>query len=259
MHTDNSTWSSLLEQAITQPGILSKAYSFFHNYSLGNQLLALVQCQQRGIEPGPIATYPHWLERKRQVRRGEKALILCMPMTRKSKDNPDESFTTFAYKPRWFVLSQTDGEPIEPEAAPTWDRSKALSALGITEIPFDHVDGNTQGFARKRSIAISPLAVMPHKTTFHEMAHVMLGHTEEADFADTETTPRSLREVEAESVALILCETLELSGADYSRGYIQNWLQGRNTIPAESAQKIFKAADLILKAGQPERSVPCQQ
>jgi hypothetical protein len=67
---------------------------------------------------------------------------------------------------------------------------------------------------------------MPHKTLFHELAHVVLGHTTESDFNDDELTPRDLREVDAESVALLLCETLELSGAEYCRGYLQHWLQG---------------------------------
>ena len=67
---------------------------------------------------------------------------------------------------------------------------------------------------------------------------------------DTEGTPRNLREVEAESVALLCCESLELPGADFCRGYIQNWLQGEVT-PDESARHIFRAADKILKAGAP--------
>ena len=50
-------------------------------------------------------------------------------------------------------------------------------------------------------------------------------------------------------MALICCESLGLDGADYSRGYIQNWLAG-NVIPEKSAQKIFHAADQILRAGQ---------
>src|SRR5205814_1192826 len=112
------------------------------------------------------------------------------------------------------------------------------------------------GFARKRQIAISPLAQLPHKTLFHEAAHVVLGHTIESDFADAETTPRSLREVEAEAVALLCCESLGLEGADYCRGYIQNWLHrpiGYNAeaIPERSAQKILRAADQILRAGRP--------
>jgi hypothetical protein len=39
-------------------------------------------------------------------------------------------------------------------------------------------------------------------------------------------------------------------GADFARGYIQNWLSGE-VIPEKSAQKIFRAADRILKAGAP--------
>jgi antirestriction protein ArdC len=73
-------------------------------------------------------------------------------------------------------------------------------------------------------VAINPVAQIPHKTLFHELAHVTLGHTSEADVIDTEQTPRSLREVEAETVALLCCEALELEGSEYARGYIQNWL-----------------------------------
>ena len=52
----------------------------------------------------------------------------------------------------------------------------------------------------------------------------MLGHTTEADFNDTEHTPKNLGEVEAESVALLCCEALDLDGAEFFRGYIQEWL-----------------------------------
>ena len=41
---------------------------------------------------------------------------------------------------------------------------------------------------------------------------------------------------------------LGLLGLAESRGYIQNWLQGQS-IPEKSAQRIFGAADKILKAG----------
>ena len=146
---------------------------------------------------------------------------------------------------------QTEGEPIEPITSSAWSKELALAALGITEKPFTATDGNVQGYAKGREVSISPLAAMPHKTLFHELAHIELGHTAESDFTDSEITPRSLREAEAETVALLLCESLELSGAEYSRGYIQNWLQG-NLIPEKSAMKIFGAADRILKAGQTE-------
>jgi hypothetical protein len=106
------------------------------------------------------------------------------------------------------------------------------------------MNGNCQGYATGRQIAINPVAQMPAKTAFHELAHIELGHTSEA-IHDSETTPRSLREVEAEAVALLCLESLGMDGAEYCRGYIQNWLQGA-TIPERSAQRIFVAADKIL-------------
>ncbi|HEX5731689.1 MAG TPA: ArdC-like ssDNA-binding domain-containing protein [Blastocatellia bacterium] len=252
---NQTKWTELLNQAVSEPGLILKAYSAFHGYSLGNRIAAMMQCALRGIEPGPINTYPGWQALKRQVKRGEKAIELCMPLTRKITDEATgESAmvaTNFVWKPRWFVLGQTEGEPIEPITTPAWSKELALAALGITEQPFTLTDGNVQGYAEGRTVAISPIAAMPHKTLFHEIAHIELGHTAEANFTDAETTPRNLREVEAEGVAMLLCESLQLPGAEFSRGYIQNWLRG-DVIPEKSAMKIFGAADRILKAGQDE-------
>src|SRR5262245_2568367 len=88
---------------------------------------------------------------------------------------------------------------------------------------------------------------MPAKTTFHELAHIELGHTSDA-VHDSVTLPRNLKEVEAESVALLCLESLGMDGAEFCRGYIQSWLAGAE-IPERSAQRIFAAADKILKAG----------
>jgi hypothetical protein len=87
------------------------------------------------------------------------------------------------------------------------------------------------------------------ETFLHEMGHVVLGHCFELEFRDTEQTPRNLREVEAEAVALLCLESLGLPGVEYARGYIQAWLQC-DIIPEKSSQKIFAAADSILRAGQ---------
>jgi len=66
---------------------------------------------------------------------------------------------------------------------------------------------------------------------------------------DSEQTARHVREVEAESVALICCETLGLEGADFCRGYIKHWLRTEKETPNQSAACIFAAATSILKAG----------
>jgi hypothetical protein len=259
-----ATFAALLESAVNEPGILSSAYRAFHNYSLGNQLLAWSQCVARSIQPGPIGTFQRWKGLGRYVRKGEKAIELCMPVTcKRTVDWTDEAgnsttdetaFTRFIYRRNWFVLAQTDGDSLPEQPTPTWNREKALESLDVTEVPFDALNGNCLGFARGRSIAINPVNPLPHKTTFHELAHVLLGHATEGEQNDGELTPRNLRECEAESVALLCCAALELPGVECSRGYIQSWWGQGTAIPEKSAQRILKVADQILKAGnsQPE-------
>src|SRR4029453_3594673 len=126
----------------------------------------------------------------------------------------------FVFRRSWFMLAQTDGQPYQPAAVPAWDLAHALSTLNVEEITFEMINGNCQGYAKDRQIAINPLAQMPAKTRFHELAHIELGHTSEA-IHDSERLPRNLKEVEAEAVALLCLESPGMEGADYCRGYIQ--------------------------------------
>jgi len=248
-------WSELLTEAVTRPGMMFEAYSRFHGYSIGNQIAALSQCHTRKIEPGPIATFPKWRELGRRVKRGEKALWLCMPVTVTKPldaDDPDGKeriVTLFIWRPRWFVLAQTEGLPYELEPIPSWSKEKALAALAVGEIPFTALDGNTQGYAEVRSVAINSVAQLPWKTLFHELGHVLLGHTAQSATSDGERLPKNLREAEAEAVALISCDSLGLPGAEFCRGYIQEWLGTGNPIPEPSARRIFRAADQVITAG----------
>lgn len=252
-NSKNVAWATMLSDAVSQPGVISSAYSAFHNYSIGNQMLAYGQLQARSMPLSPLATYKRWSELGRQVKKGEKALQLVMPVTISKKDNAGEKtgevFAMFTLRNNWFSLDQTEGTEYNPEPViPAWEKCKALETLGITEISFASADGNSQGYAVGKNIAINPVAALPHKTRFHELAHVVLGHTVEQAMHDNDMTPKDIREVEAESVAYILCSVLGLPGLIESRGYIQNWLSG-SEISDKSAQKIFSTADKILKAG----------
>jgi len=253
-------WAELLQKAVTEPGVVSKAFGRFHSYSLGNQLLALAQCEARHIEPGPLATFPRWKELGRYVRKGERALMLCMPITVKRADvtekdglqgETESCATWFVYKNHWFVLAQTAGAEYNPEPLPGWDAGEALKALRIERTPFTMLDGNVQGYAKNRTVAINPVADQPESTLFHEVAHIILGHTAEGSLNSdsSDRTPRDIRELEAECVALLCCESLGLPGAAQSRGYIQHWNTGHE-VPERSAQRIFHAADEILRAGR---------
>src|SRR5262249_44760433 len=109
----------LLDEAVSKPGTLTRAYSLFWNYSLGNQIFALIQANKRGISLGPIASFNRWKELGRYVKRGEKAIELCMPITTKrtvTEEGPDGNdveseitFKRFVFRRNWFMLSQTDG------------------------------------------------------------------------------------------------------------------------------------------------------
>jgi hypothetical protein len=100
-------------------------------------------------------------------------------------------------------------------------------------------------------LAINPLAPLKHKTRFHELAHILLGHTERSEVSDPERLPRALAEVEAEGTAYVLCALLGLPGLDEARGYLQQWL-GSASLPETNARRILVAADAILKAGMAE-------
>ena len=256
---------SILQEALTQPGIVNAAYRAFWNYSIGNQILAAMQLTARGLALSPIASFNAWKDKGRSVKKGQKAISLFMPVSVRRKEKNEASsveaeaeageggaFNIFRLRANWFSLDQTEGAEFVPEVvAPTWDAATALAALGITEEPFQSLQGNVLGYATThRSIAISPLNPLKHKTRFHEMAHIVLGHTDETGMTDTPTTPRDLREAEAEGVAYILCALLDLPGQAESRNYIQSWLDGRE-LPEKSARKVFGAADRIVKAGQP--------
>jgi hypothetical protein len=248
---------SILNTALEQPGILSQAYKAFHRFSMGNQMLAAVQLMNRGLSLSPIASFMAWKEKGRMVKKGQKAISLFMPVSgkgeRENKETGEKeafSYSRFILRPHWFSLDQTEGEDFAPEIKiPEWDAVQALAVLEIMEEKYDNVNGNVQGYAREKSIAINPMAWFKHKTRFHELAHVVLGHTQAQTMTDSEHTPPALAEVEAEGVAYLLCVLLDLPGQTESRGYIQNWSEG-NEIPERSAQKIFSAAQKILAAGQ---------
>jgi len=83
-------WENLLTEAVTKPGKILAAYSLFHSYSLGNAMLALIQCETRGIQPGPINTFPGWKALGRHVLKGQKAISLVMPITGKKRDEENQ-------------------------------------------------------------------------------------------------------------------------------------------------------------------------
>lgn len=108
--TETPRWAALLEEVVRRPSLILEAYSRFHGYSFGNQCAVLFQCMLRGIPPGPIATFPSWIELCRSVKKGQEAAWLCMPIT---VTKPHDETTTET-KPA------TEGDtPARPERSPS--------------------------------------------------------------------------------------------------------------------------------------------
>jgi hypothetical protein len=209
--------------------------------------------KMQGVEE-PVGSYKTWPKVKRHVKRNERAHEILHPVIVQVENEAGEKeprVVGFKYVSLVFSLSQTEGEALPPKPIPGWDLATALDKLGIREVPFESTDGNTHGYSDGVEIAISPIAANPNKTRFHEIAHVVLGHTLQHHF-DEYQTHRGIMEFQAESVAYLAMHELGLmdeTTATNSRGYLQHWLAGE-TPPDKAIQDVFRATDSILKAGQ---------
>lgn len=261
-------YRGLLESALDpkQEKRLDEAFKAFHNYSILNQILAVIQLEKIA----PIATANTWSLKGRKVIEGSQPIKLVVPITHIICDakgqlvldddgKPKESLTGFKYQFHWFSLHQTEGKPLDWKGDQFdighWDIELACKTFSIDRVNFDLVNGNIQGFARKRQgkkeISINPLAQYPQAALFHELAHQVLGHLD-GYYGDavlmTNYEKHCLKEVEAESVAFICTAALGLPGLAESRHYIQSYLN-KNTLTNNCVKRIFTATNKILKAG----------
>jgi len=249
-------FETIARQALSEPGKLSAAYSSFHEFSLGNQWLAMMQLPQ----PEPIHTFPGWKALARHVKRGAKAIELIMPVFKHAKKEVTQpkpeaeekgSAVYFIARRNWFGLSQTEGKEYVPHPTPGFDIHQAVLTLNIKEEPFQSMSGNSMGYARtaERTISVSPLAFDPLKTRIHEISHVIL-HTDLFSIHSSDSLPRDVREVEAELTAYLVKSALgNTDNLELSRGYIQNWLDDK-TLNRVRFSKVYGAADAILTAGR---------
>lgn len=285
-------WMALLEQALGEPGMMHRAYTLFHRFSTTNGILAALQL---GDKLGPIATYRQWLEKGRQVRKGEKAISLFMPVQvplyrtdepaaqdaaaakskaagkgKKGKKGGEKytgpTKTIFIARANWFSLAQTEGEQVpEFDPVPEWSRDQALEKLGVTIERFADPNGNVVGYCHpdRKVVAVSALAPFPLKTLFHELAHADL-HSDEAQSLHGDVpSSTSVKEVEAEAVAYLVCALLgvHLDSLAYSRGYIQAWMddpEQREAFAKTNAKRVIGCVNRIIAAGKVEAAAAAE-
>jgi hypothetical protein len=252
-------WPKLMQEALTAPGHLGNTYSRFHDYSLANLLLFRMQ----GLFE-PVAPFSRWKSLGRSVLRGARAKEVIVPVliheapadgTLEEKRERVARLVGFKVVHAVFGLSDTEGPDILPVPTPGWDLEQALGKLGIREALFESISGNTQGYSRGVEFAINPIAVNPTKTRFHEIAHIVLGHTIPARHEEY-ATHRGIGEFQAEAVAYLAMNELgqlDDQTARVSRAYIRHWLHDEQP-PDKASQQVFRATDAILKAGRPAPS-----
>ncbi|ANE83505.1 hypothetical protein A7U43_28805 (plasmid) [Mycobacterium adipatum] len=241
-------WRVLLEQAMTMPGHLGDTYCRFYQYSLQNQILLWSQ----GVTE-PCAPFSVWKALGRiPVKGGGRAVLHPRPIRKTDEESGEKVVVAmrFRLKRSTFPYSNTVGPEVDWPELPEWDAQRALAALDIVQVPYASIDGNCQGYSFARNVAVSPVAKYPLKTFFHELGHVMLGHT--TDSAEGESPcSRGVAEFQAEAAAYLLAHNLELSewAPAESRAYIQHWL-GDEQVTEAHIRAVFTAVDKILRAGR---------
>lgn len=227
----------------------------FHNYSLNNQILIAVQKPDSTL----CAGYTTWQKQNRYVKKGEKGIRIICPSPYKKeylKDVIDKTtgkpellsdgrtkqeivqkvipFFKVGYV---YDISQTEGQPL-PEIADILEgdldeglKSLKEAMLQASPVPvcFQPIDGETNGFyspAAGEIVVDSTLSEKQSlKTLIHETAHALLHNPE----ASSSQPTRETKEVEAESVAYVVCQYFGLDTSDYSFGYIAGWSSGKGT------------------------------
>jgi antirestriction protein ArdC len=230
--------------------------SRFHRYSFGNVLLIATQCH----EATRVAGFNAWRKMNRFVRKGEKAIWILAPMVYKNAGaedgENDRVIRGFKFVPV-FDVAQTEGDELpsicnridgEDPAGHFAQLVTLVQSIGFT-VEHHEFEGSTNGDCSHSEHRIrvetrnSPAQRV--KTLVHEIAHALLHESYDN---------RALAELEAESTAYVVCQTLGIDSSDYSFGYVATWAGGGEQAIAgikASCEHIQKSAATILRAFEP--------
>ena len=236
--------------------------SRFHSYSARNCMLILMQMP----EATHVAGYKAWQQKfHRQVRKGERAMTILAPIAHKKvvSERNDETGEVTDHEHVWlsfkavpvFDVSQTDGEDLPTITSDVMgdvdgfeELCKKVAACATLPVEFDVeiADPECKGFCSYSEHRIGIRGGMSQaqtlKTLVHETAHSIL-HSEDGEQHGIE---RKLREVQAESVAFVVCKALGIDTDDYSFGYVAVWSGMDSKAVIGQLEVIRKTANEIL-------------
>ena len=236
---------------------LLRVMSLFHNYSANNCLLIALQCPHASYVAGYTSRRNNF---HRQVKKGEKAIRIISPIKYKKKNEEDEEEERIGFKSASvFDISSTyqipDMEPVQIGVSDLQghienykDFLHAFQSVSPVPVDFRLFDGDARGYYSDTEKIIVVQDGMTErqsvKTLIHEIAHAMLHTKEQLQECKKD---RKQKELEAESVAYIVCEHYGFDSEDYSFPYIVGWVgTGFQDILKESMTVIQKTADQII-------------
>lgn len=204
----------------------------FTRYSLRN--VFLIGSQKP--EASHVAGFQTWKSLGRNVRKGEKGILILAPIVRnrKSTESDSEEEVLFGFRPAHvFDISQTEGKPLPEFARVRGDPGGLLPSLvaairkrGIA-IESTPDLGRADGASSGGKILIRP--GLPSAEEFsvlvHEFAHEIL-HQKPGE----KNQPKTVKETEAEAVAFVVCSVIGLDTSTSSSDYIQIYQGDKETL-----------------------------
>jgi hypothetical protein len=251
--TTGEDWTRMLETA-----------SRFHRYSANNVFLIMMQCP----EATQVAGYRTWQGLGRHVRKGEHGIRILAPCTYRYKVTDDDGTETTHLGIRGFTtttvfdVAQTDGADL-PDIRPTllegedvrglWDAlATQVKELGYTLERGDcyGANGRTDHSTRTVRVRDDVSDAQAAKTLAHELAHVLLHPCTTTYFQC-----RGKSEVEAESVAFLVCQTAGLVTDGYSFPYVARWADGDAGVVRDTTERVLEVARVILAGLETEQNL----
>ena len=251
-----------------------KVMSKFHNYSYSNSILIAMQRPDATY----LAGYTGWQKNfKRQVLPGEHGIKIFAPapikqIVEKERLDPDTNLpvldengdpvkdTVEIKLPKFkvvivFDVAQTTGEPLPELEIPDLDGNvteyenflEAIRRTADVPVGFEQMEGNSHGYFSPSEQRISIKEGMSQsqtlKTAIHELAHSRLHNIEQTEKnANGKGKDRNTKEVEAESIAFVVCSHFGLDTGDYSFGYIGTWSSGKDLPELKSSLQTIRSA-----------------
>lgn len=228
----------------------------FPRYSVNNSLLIMMQKPDAQL----CQSFTGWKQMGRYVKKGEKGISILAPapykIEREQTKLDDKGRPVFdadgepvkekvevtirAFKVvKTFDLSQTDGKEL-PAIGPSElvgniegypKLLQALQEISPVPVSFELIDGDAKGFYhledKKIVVQDGMSEVQTIKTLLHEMAHQKL-HDKD-NVPEAKDISRNGKEVEAESVAYVVCQHYGINTSDYSFSYVAGWSEGKET------------------------------